>query len=235
MKVALYQKKGMNTKQVVAVIGASGKMGSALGRDLSKGNYRVLLCSSETAAVQRLLKEIKSHYSFADVDIIDDDVEACWEADIIILALPYAAETEVAERIRSVVNQKVIISISNPINNCYDGFRTPPGISAAEELQKQLPNAKVIKAFNTVPANIFFDPIINDQKVDCFIAGDNEDALQVVYDLAKAGGFNPVIVGNLSASRTLESMQLLLIQLMMQDKDKRIAGWHILQNHHSTH
>jgi NADPH-dependent F420 reductase len=220
----------MNTKQVVAVIGASGNMGSALARRLPKGNYRILLCSSKTDAMQSLVNEIKSQHPSADVEIVDDAVEVSWEADIIILAVPYAAEKQVSESIRSVVNQKVIISISNPINDCYDGFLTPLGISAAEELQKQLPNAKVVKAFNTVSADIFRQPTVNDQKVDCFIAGNNEDALQVVYDLVKAAGFNPVVVGDLTASRTLESMQLLLIQLMMQDKDKRMAGWQILQN-----
>jgi len=59
----------MNTKQVVAVIGASGKMGSALAKTLSKGNYRILLHSSKTNEVERLLHEIKSNNPFADIEI----------------------------------------------------------------------------------------------------------------------------------------------------------------------
>jgi len=220
----------MNTKQVVAVIGASGNMGSALARSLSKGNYRILLRSSKTDAIQSLLNEIKNNRFSADVEVVDDDIEVCWEADVIILAVPYAVEKRVAERIRSVVNQKVIISISNPLNDHCDGLLTRPGISAAEELQKQLPNAKVVKAFNTVFAGDFDQPVIQEQRLDCFIAGDDEDALEVVYDLVKAAGFNPVIAGDLSMSGILESMQLLLIQLVMQSKYKRMTGWKILQN-----
>jgi 8-hydroxy-5-deazaflavin:NADPH oxidoreductase len=220
----------MNTKQVVAVIGASGNMGSAFARSLSRGNYRILLRSSKTNAVQSLLNEIKNNRFSADVEIVDDDIEASWEADVVILAVPYAAEKKVAETIRSVVNQKVIISISNPLNDQFDGLLTPPGISAAEELQKVLPNAKVIKAFNTVFASDFDQPVIQDQRLDCFIAGDDEDALEVVYDLVKAAGFNPIIAGDLSVSRTLERMQLLLIQLVMQSKYKKMTGWKILQN-----
>ncbi len=220
----------MNTKQVVAVIGASGNMGSAFARSLSKGNYRILLRSSKTDAIQSLLNEIKNDRFSADVEVVDDDIEACWEADVIILAVPYAVEKRVAERIRSVVNQKVIISISNPLNDHSDGLLTQPGISAGEELQKQLPNAKVVKAFNTVFASDFDQPVIQEQRLDCFIAGDDEDALEVVYDLVKTAGFNPVIAGDLSMSGILESMQLLLIQLVMQSKYKRMTGWKILQN-----
>jgi NADPH-dependent F420 reductase len=202
----------MNTKQVVAVIGASGNMGSAIAKSLSKGNYRILLHASKTGALQPMVNEIKSNRFSSDVEVVDDDIEACWEADVIVLAIPYAAEKRVAERIRSVVNQKVVISISNPLKDHYDGLLTQPGISAAEELQMRLPYAKVVKAFNTVSASDFDQPVIQEQRLDCFIAGDDEDALKVVYDLVKTAGFNPVIAGDLSESGTLESMQLLLIQ-----------------------
>jgi len=226
----LSMKQEMNTKQVVAVIGASGKMGSALAKTLSKGNYRILLHSSKTNAVQSLLHEIKNNYSSADIEIVEDYVEIGWEADAVILAVPYAAEKGVAEKIRSVVNQKVIISISNPLNDLYHGLLTSPGISAAEELQKQLPNTKVIKAFNTVFANDFYQPVVHDQKLDCFIAGNDEDALELVYDLVKTAGFHPILAGDLSMSRTLESMQLMLIQLTMQNNYNGSAGWKILHN-----
>lgn len=224
----LSMKEKMNTKQVVAVIGASGKAGSAIVKILAKGNYRILLYSSKTNRVQSLLNEIKSNHSSADIEIVDEYVEIGWEADIIILAVPYEAEKEVAEKIRSVVNQKVIISVSSPLNDHYDGWPASPGISAAEELQKQLPNAKVIKAFNTVFANDFCQQGV--QEPDCFIAGNDEDALELVYGLVKTAGFHPVITGDLSMSRTLEGMQLLLVQPAMQNNNKGMAGWKVL--HH---
>ena len=87
----------MNTKQVVAVIGASGNMGSALAKILSRGNYRILLGSSKKDSLQSLLDEIKTHHFSADVEIVDNEIELCWEADIIILAVPYAVEKQVAE------------------------------------------------------------------------------------------------------------------------------------------
>jgi 8-hydroxy-5-deazaflavin:NADPH oxidoreductase len=223
-------KEYMNTRQVVAVIGASGKMGSALARTLSKGNYRILLHSLKTEKVESLINEIKSKHTWADIDIIDDYVEIGWQADAVILAVPYPAEKEVAEKMRSVVNQKIIISVSNPLIDHHDGLLTSPGISAAEELQELLPNAKVIKAYNTVLANDFYQPVIHGQQLDCFIAGNDEDALERVYDLVNTAGFHPVIAGDLSFSRTLESMQFLLVQQTMQNDYKGTAGWKILHN-----
>lgn len=220
----------MKTKQVIAVIGASGEMGSTIAKTISNGNYRILLQSSDTDKVLSLVDEIKSNKPFADVEPIDNLLEACWEADVIIIAVPYEEEKEVAEIIRKVTNQKIVISISNPLNNIYAGLAATSNTSAAEEMQRLLPHAKVIKAFNTVFANDLNHPVINGQKLDSFIAGNHEDALEVVYDLVKTAGFNPVIAGDLSMSRMLENMQYFLIQLAMQNNYYGRAGWKVLRN-----
>ena len=220
----------MQTKQTIAIIGASGSMGAAISRNLSKGNYRLLLCANDQHKVHDLVGDIKKGNPAADVESIDCSAEASWQADIIIAAIPYAAEKEVAEKIRTVANQKIVISIANPLNKNYDGLVTAAGTSAAEELQQLLPNAKVVKAFNTTFAADFSTPVIDGKQVDAFIAGDDEDAVQTVAELVNTAGFNPSIAGNLTVSRTLENMQLLLIQLGMKYNYKWLAGWKILHN-----
>jgi len=220
----------MKIKQTIAVIGATGNMGSAISKSLSKGNYKLLLCANEQDKVQTLVQQIKLQNSSADVEAVDCSTEASWEADIIILALPYEAEKEVAEKIREMANQKIVISIANPLNSSYNGLVTAADTSAAEELQKLLPNSKVIKAFNTTFAADFTTPVIDGKQVDAFVAGNDEDALQTVSELVTTSGFNPMVAGNLSVSRTLESMQLLLIQLGIKYNYNWLAGWKIL--HH---
>ena len=165
-----------------------------------------------------------------DVEDIDCSVQATWEADIIIVAVPFEAEKEVAEKIKEVANQKIVISIANPLNETYNGLVTPSDTSAAEELQKLLPNSKVIKAFNTTFAADFSTPVIDGKQVDAFIAGNDEEALQTVSELVTTAGFNPIVAGDLSVSRTLENMQLLLIQLGMKYNYNWLAGWKILHN-----
>src|SRR6478672_12798464 len=105
----------MHTKQTIAVIGATGNMGMAISKSLAKGNYRLLLRANDTEKVGSLINDIKTTNAGADVEAINCPVDACWEADIIIAAVPYGAEKEVAEKIRDVANQKIVISIANPL------------------------------------------------------------------------------------------------------------------------
>src|SRR5678816_3528787 len=130
----------MNTKQVVAVIGASESMGSAIAKSISKGNYRVLLQSVNFEKVQCIADEIRMDNASSDVDAVPSAMEASWEADIIILAIPYAAEQNVAQDISKVVNQKIVISVSSPVNDAHTASVTLPYSSAAEELQTRLPH-----------------------------------------------------------------------------------------------
>lgn len=220
----------MKTKQTIAVIGATGNMGSAISKSLSMGNYRLLLCSDDKGKVQQILNDIKSINPSADVDVSDCSAKASWEADIIIAAVPFQAEKEVAEKIKEVANQKIVISIANPLDETYNGLVTASDTSAAEELQKLLPNSKVIKAFNTTFAADFSSPVIDGKQADAFIAGNDEEALQTVSELVSTAGFNPIIAGDLSVSRTLENMQLLLIQLGIKYNYNWLAGWKILHN-----
>lgn len=220
----------MKTKQTIAVIGATGNMGSAISKSLSKGNYRLLLFANNQDKVTGLADEIKAANPSADVEKIGCPIDAGWEADLLILAVPYNTEKEVAEKIREVANQKIVISISNPLNETYDALVTAPDTSAAEELQKLLPNSKVIKAFNTSFAADFATPVIDGKQSDAFIAGNDEEALQTVSELVSTAGFNPIVAGKLPVSRTLENMQLLLIQLGMKYNYNWLAGWKILHN-----
>lgn len=220
----------MKTKQTIAVIGATGNMGSAIAKSLSKGNYRLLLKANTQEGLDALVREIEAGHPLSEVVTAVCPVEAGWEADIIILAVPFAAEKEIAEKIREVANQKIVISIANPLNETFNSLVTAPGTSAAEELQKLLPHSKVIKAFNTTFAADFASPVIGGQQADAFIAGNDEESLQTVAELVSTAGFNPIIAGNLSVSRTLESMQLLLIQLGIKYNYNWLAGWKILHN-----
>jgi 8-hydroxy-5-deazaflavin:NADPH oxidoreductase len=220
----------MQTKQTIAVIGASGNMGSAISKSLSKGNNRLLLFANEKEKVDTLVQDIQSNNATADVEALECPTDASWEADVIILAVPYQAEKEIIMKIKEVANQKIVISIANPLNETYNGLVTAPDTSAAEELQKLLPNSKVVKAFNTTFAADFTTPVIDGKQVDAFIAGNDEEALQTVSELVTTAGFNPIVAGELSVSRTLENMQLLLIQLGMKYNYNWLAGWKILHN-----
>jgi NADPH-dependent F420 reductase len=215
-------------KQTIAIIGAAGTMGSGIARNLAKARHRILLAGSKKDKLTELLADIKADTLTADVAILECSHEASWEADVIIPAVPYSAQAEVAAKIKDVVTGKIVISIVNPLNATYDGLVTDPTTSGAEELARFLPHSRVVKAFNTVFAPDFKTPNVGGKTVDCFVAGDDEDAVATVVQLVKDAGFNPLVAGRLSVSRTLENMMVLLIGLTMKNQYNWHAGWKVL-------
>ena len=216
----------MKNKQIIGIVGATGNMGTALSKSLSKAGYPLMLYSQDQKKIQSLQDELKTGSEKATTR---NSVEyLARDADIIILAVPHEAEAEIAGQMKNIVEGKIVISITNPLNETYDGLVTGPDTSAAEELQALLPNAKVVKSFNTVFAADYAQPDIDGKKVDAFVAGDDDDAVNEIAEIVKAMGLNPLIAGKLSTSRTLEHMQLLLIQLNMKNNYNWRAGWKIL-------
>lgn len=205
-------------------------MGSAIAKGIAGGNYRLLLFDRDPEQLDILSGEIVQSHPGADLDTMDCPHDSSWEADIIILSVPHGAEQEIAEKIRDVATQKIVISIANPIDGDFSKLTTGPDTSAAEVLQRWLPHSRVVKAFNTTFAADFEQPVINGTQVDAFVAGDDEQALQTVSELVEAAGFNPVMAGGLEASGTLERMQLLLMQLTIKNNYNWLAGWKVLHN-----
>jgi hypothetical protein len=174
----------------VAIIG-KGNVGSALGAGLKRAGYDV---------------------KFGHRDPKEPVLDAAKWGDVIILALPYDAVKTVAAKISSVADGKVLVDVTNATGRNWQlavGFST----SAAEELQKLLPKARVVKAFNTVFAQNQSTGKLGKEQLTAFIAGDDSKAKQTVMQLARSIGFDPVDAGPLSVARYLEPMAMLLIGL----------------------
>jgi NADPH-dependent F420 reductase len=215
-------------KKTIAIVGAAGNMGSGIARNLARAGHRILLAGRDQSRLNDLLATIKAATPNADVEVLDCSREASWEADIIIPAVPYGEQAAVASRIKDVVTGKIVISIANPLNETYDGLVTSATTSAAEELAALLPHSMVVKAFNTVFAADFTTPMVGGKTVDNFVAGDDHQAVVTVAQLVKDAGFNPVVAGRLTVSRTLENMMVLLIGLTMRNNYNWLAGWKVL-------
>lgn len=127
----------MATKKTIAIIGATEKTGAVIATSLATGKNRLLLMSGDAEKLDALKTKLETANVSSEVDTLTCTKEACWEADIIIIATPHEAATEIADKIREVATGKIVISISSSKN------------TAAEELQKLLPNTKVINSFGT--------------------------------------------------------------------------------------
>ena len=85
--------------------------------------------------------------------------------------------------------------------------------SAAETIQRAVPDARVVKAFNTIFSQILGAPRNNRHRPQVFYAGDDRPAKEQVRQLIQQAGFEPVDSGDLAKARELEPLGLLNIYL----------------------
>jgi NADPH-dependent F420 reductase len=133
--------------------------------------------------------------------------------DVVVLAVYYPDARGAVEQYRDQLAGKVVVDITNPLNETFDGLVVPPDGSAAQELAKLAGDARVVKAFNTTFAGTLAAGEVAGQPLDVLIAGDDEEAKATVAQLARDGGLNPVDVGPLARARELEALGLLHITL----------------------
>jgi predicted dinucleotide-binding enzyme len=135
--------------------------------------------------------------------------------DIVILAVPYASIAALLGEYGDALNGKVIVDISNPVAPDLTGFVTPEGSSGAQEIAKAAPaGAHVVKAFNTLFANVLAAAPSEGRGVDVFIAGDDAQAKARVSAFIESLGLRPMDAGPLPLARALENAGLMEISLM---------------------
>ena len=109
--------------------------------------------------------------------------------DIVVLAVPYPALEGIVDARRDQLAGKVVVDITNPLNfETYDSLPVPADGSAAAELAAALPDAKVVKAFNTNFAATLAAGSVGDQPTTVLVAGDDEDAKRAVSDIVTGAG-----------------------------------------------
>ena len=132
----------------VTIIGA-GNMGRGIGTCAVAGGHSVTFVDRKPEQAEKVASEIKAsakngaHISTANLD--DANL-----GDVVVLAVPYGASIELTKQLGTKLNGKVVVDIANPLNATYDGLATKSHSSSAEDVAKAtVPDAKVVKAFNT--------------------------------------------------------------------------------------
>lgn len=179
----------MRTKQTIIIIGAGEKKGADIAKALSKGNYRLLLNDKESTRLKNVLEDIKGVNASADVEVIDCSFNGCWEADIIILTVPAIEEEAVANKIKNVANQKVVISIANQSGEDQTGL-TEAEVTSANILQRILAHSKVLKAIYTVKPMGSATGKMHGAKREMLVFGDDKEALDIIKEFSKTANIH---------------------------------------------
>ena len=187
----------------ITIIG-SGSMGSAIGGLLGAGGAEV------------------SHISRAELG------RATIDGDIVIIAVPYPALADVISAYSGQLDGKVVVDVTNPLAS-LDALAVPPDSSAAAELQRALPNARVVKAFNTNSAATLVSKMTGERSTGVFMAGDDSLAKETLAAALEATGVTGIDVGALARARELESIGFLYLTLLMSGKTGVESGFALVQ------
>jgi 8-hydroxy-5-deazaflavin:NADPH oxidoreductase len=202
-----------------AIIG-SGNVGTSIARAVLGAGHEATVADVNEDGLQAIAAALP-------VQTTTSNTEAIADADAVVLAVPFGIVQDLATTLSSELAGKIVIDVTNPLAADLSGLSTN-GRSAAELVQDAAPQARVVKAFNTVFAANQSVAEVDGTQLDGFVASNDEDAKATVIGLLDAVGFRPIDVGALSAARYLEGMAFLNIALNARNGWAWRSGWKLV-------
>lgn len=181
----------------VSVIGA-GNMGSGFVKQLTVAGHTVFVTARDS---EKAAAVAAAHGATAV------NAKTAASADLIVLATAYGDAVNALQSLGD-ISGKTVIDITNPLTADYMGLTIGHSTSAAEEIAKAVPGIKVVKAFNTVFAQVLAGgaKLPSGEQVQVFVASDDGAAKETVTTVAVDLGFQVVDAGGLKNARYLEAV-----------------------------
>ena len=188
----------------IGIIGA-GKVGGGLGKLWVRAGHQVLFSSRHPKRLRVLVEEAGPGAYVGDVG------DAALFGDVILFS-PNFWGVDDALAAAGPLKGKTVIDVTNPVDWNPNGRMVrslPASTTGAEELAKKLPNARVVKAFSTIPAS--FIPQVTYrpeplQRLVVFYCSDYQTSKVIVHQLIKDSGFVGLDAGRLRMARELEAL-----------------------------
>jgi 8-hydroxy-5-deazaflavin:NADPH oxidoreductase len=166
----------------ISVIG-SGGIGGTVGTLWAKAGHEVLFSSRNPEKLSSLVAAAGASARAGTI------AQAASFADVIFLAVYYWT-TDDALAAAGSLNGKIIIDATNPYNRTNAGqIQRVPNVSSALELAQKVPQAKVVKAYNTLPTATLANEHHRPDPYVLFYCGDAADAKAIVAQLIQDSGF----------------------------------------------
>lgn len=180
-----------------AIIG-SGAIGSALARQFARSNLDVLIANSRgPESLTGLVAELGSH-------VKPTSVPDAMNADVVILAVPFTAVGEAVEDAAE-WNGRIVVDATNAIDIPAFAPKDLGGRPSTAIIAEMVPGARVVKAFNTLPAALLAsDPAQDGGRRVLFVAGDDAAANSDIAGLIERLGFAPITLGDLNHGGLLQ-------------------------------
>ncbi|HEY6682486.1 MAG TPA: NAD(P)-binding domain-containing protein [Propionibacteriaceae bacterium] len=195
----------------IAILG-TGAVGPALAKALSAAGHQVTIGTRDP-------EETRQREQWAGIDlplVAYGDLDA----EVLINATNGRGSLPALQAVGEALDGKVVIDTSNPLD-FSQGF--PPSLfvsntdSLAEQLQRELPQARLVKMFNTMANQVMVNPRGLGSDSTIFVAGNDAAARQTAASVAADLGWTDVFdLGDLTAARGLEMFLPLWVRILGQ-------------------
>ena len=193
----------------IGILG-SGLMGAKLGTLFARAGHDVVFSYARSRKKLETLARDAGENARAGTPR-----EAAQEADVLLLAVHWNRVDDVLKQAGDVAG-KIIVTCSLPMDDDNTELVVVHTSSGAEELAKKVPRARVVSAFGTIPSEVLFgvfEARRRKNRPSLLYSGDDDDAKQVIADLIRDVGFEPVDAGGLRMARYSEPFTMIIAQL----------------------
>ena len=209
-----------NPNPSIAVIGGTGKEGSAIAARFAKAGVRTLIGSRDARKAQNTANAINARFGRKNVEGYTNR-DATSKADIVLLAIPYDGIRPILDDIRESAQNKIIINIASSLDpECKSRARINPAGSITAEMQQFFgENTKVVAAFQNVSPEQL-EKLDEKIETDVLVCGGDGESREMVINLIKRIGIDAFDAGTISNAVVVETMAAVLISINIKYKVK---------------
>jgi predicted dinucleotide-binding enzyme len=206
----------MSTGKLKIGILGTGNVGQALGAGFVSLGHEVMM-GSRDAKNDKMREWVLKTGAGAKGGTF---AEAAAFGDLLVLATLWSATEAILDAAgRASFSGKVVFDVTNPLRfepNAPPALAVGHTDSGGEVVQRWLPDAKVVKVYNSVGNAHMVRPDFPGGPPDMFLCGNDAGAKKTTSEIVKAFGWNPVDVGGIELSRALEPLCILWVTYGMK-------------------
>ena len=206
----------------IGVLGATGPAGGGLAVRLTDVGHEVVLGSRDAARAEAAVAEWRDQWGDRITALRGGSNGDASAQELVILAVPWDAAAKTAAEHADAFAGKVLVSMANGLERQGREFRAilPEGESVTASVQAAAPDARVVAAFQHVPAAAFGE-LDQQLESDVLVAGDDGDARNTVLDLvATMPALRGFDTGSLAQALPIEAFAALLLSVNVRYKGK---------------
>lgn len=204
----------------VAIIGGTGKQGTALAARFAKAGVPIILGSRDAARGADAANALNARLHLQNVSGTSNR-DAAKQGDIVLLSVPYDGMQPILEDLRDAVENKIVINIASSLD---PEKKTRAKIPVEGSITSQVQNffgerARVVAAFQNIsPEKLESEDATIDS--DVLVCGGDKDAREQVIALCKQAGIDAFDVGVLANAVAVETLTAVLIAVNVKYKVK---------------